>query len=100
MFYSKSIDEIKVNFFLNLLLDKMAGNALQEDNYIQAVLADTKALATGDKSFYTIDRDNYPIIAALHDHDPNYFRDLDIEHLTNEDYRKIHKLLLNQPEYA
>ncbi|MNY60630.1 hypothetical protein D3C86_1972100 [compost metagenome] len=100
MFYSKSIDEIKIGFFLSLLAHKIAGDAVQEEAYIEEIVSDVRALARSEKSFYEVDREGYPIVIALYDLDKDYFRDLDIHAMTTADYERMHKTLLNQPEFA
>lgn len=100
MFYSKTIDEIKINFFLNLLSHKIAGDAIKEDAYIEAIIADASALAREEKSFFEIDRDGYPIVVALYEHDKEYFKDVDVRTLGRSDFERMHKLLLNEPEFA
>ena len=100
MFYSKSIDEIKISFFLSLLAHKIAGDTIKEDAYIDSIVSDVRSLARGEKSFYEVDRDGYPIVITLYDLDKDYFRDLDIHALSRADFERMHKILLNQPEFA
>ncbi len=100
MFYSKSIDEIKIGFFLSLLAHKIAGEAVREEEYIQAIVSDARALARGERTFFEVDRDNYPIVVALYDLDKDHFRDLDVLNLNQQDYERMYKTLSNQPEFA
>lgn len=100
MLHSKSIDEVKVNFFLSLLSHKLAGNGIYEDDYLLKIISETHDLACGSKTFYSIDRDNYPIVTTLYSRDKEFFKQIDPSKVSTTDFRKIHQLLTNQPEYA
>jgi hypothetical protein len=53
------------------------------------VINDAHLLAIGEKDYFTINRDNYYVISFLVEADSDYFKQIDIDQLSNADYSRI-----------
>lgn len=95
MFYSRSIDETKIDLFLNLLERLAAGLPVVEKPAIDSVIRDAQGLAVGSKNFYDIDRDGYLVATNLFEGDKTFFAKLDIDNISSEDYKKIAEILMH-----
>lgn len=60
------------------------------------VIKETNSLINGEKDFYTIDRDGYPVIIYLKKSDPKFFEELDTNSLNTEHYEHISKMFEKQ----
>lgn len=98
MYYSHSLEDNKFDFFVSFL-----GYILKGDNrykaLVQPILKDAQDLANGNKDFYTIDRDTFPIVVYLVEKERDYFRGLNLETLSIDNYNHILQLV-NERELA
>lgn len=88
MLRSCSISNDKVEIFQLFLHRFLDGNSNYK-NSIDKVLAETHKFAKGEVSVYSIDRTNFDIILKLAKIDPEFFKNLDIDNIKEEDYKKI-----------
>ncbi|KYG84150.1 hypothetical protein AWW67_03290 [Roseivirga seohaensis] len=95
MFYSHTLESSKIGLFHLFLKSLIKGDdSYRED--VNNVIKETSSLLNGDKDFYTIDRDRYPIIVYLKKSDPDYFKHIDINSLNNKDYQYIIEIFERQ----
>jgi len=59
-------------------------------------LIETHKFANGESDVYSIDRANFDIILRLVKKAPEFFKDLDIENIREDDYKRI--LVLFEPD--
>ena len=88
MYHSHSYKDEAFDFFVTFLKNAIQGNASYQQ-LVLPVITDAHLLATGEKDYYTINRDNYSVITFLVETDTPYFKQLDINRLTNDDYSRI-----------
>jgi hypothetical protein len=88
MYHSHSYQDETFDFFVTFLKNAIQGDASYKQ-LVHPVITDAHLLATGEKDYYTINRDNYSVITFLVEADTPYFRQLDTNHLTNDDYTQI-----------
>jgi hypothetical protein len=88
MYHSHSYKDESINFFVTFLQNALQGNQSYQQ-LVLPVIRDAHFLALGEKDYYTINRDNYSIITFLVEADSDYFKKLDVDHLTQDDYSRI-----------
>lgn len=99
MLYSRTSEERKIDFFVSLLRHVING----DQAYVQLVnpiIADIHALSIGQKNYFTVDRDAYPVIVFLAHQNKNYFAGLDPDNLTLDNYQTINSMLQQQRTFA
>ncbi|WP_291914874.1 hypothetical protein [Chitinophaga sp. CB10] len=99
MFYSHSLEDNKFDFFVSFLIYIVKGD-LSYVNLVTPIIKDAHELANGQKDFYSIDRNNFPIIVHLVETEREYFRALNADHLTTDQYQHILNLVSQQREVA
>ncbi len=95
MYYSHSLEERKLDFFITFLGHLIGGNS-EYKNLVYPIIRDSHELATGGKNVYTIDRNSYPVIVHLVNRDSNFFKEINPDELSSEDYTKIFSLASQQ----
>ena len=95
MFYSHSHQEKAFNFFASFVRNAISGDTRYQ-TLIQPIILDAQSLAKKEKNYYGISRSDYDIIVFLADKDPLFFKDLDVSHLSSEDYSRILKMITEQ----
>ena len=88
MLHSRSIQNQKLSFFANMLEFVLNGSE-QYEPLLLSVINDAHELSNGTKNYYTIDRDEYPVIVHLVKTDKEYFKNLDISNLKLDNYQHI-----------
>ena len=99
MLHSRTPEDRKISFFISLLRHLIEGNE-EYAHFVNPVIADVRALSIGEKSYFTVDRDNYPIIVYLFDKDKEYFANLDLDNVTLGNYQDISSMLQQQRLFA
>lgn len=97
MLYSRSSEDEKFAFFSNFLEHILKG----KDEYmpfVQTVIKDAHDLVNGNKNYYTIDREDYPIIVFLAQENLPFFQNLDINQISTKDYKDILGMISKQRE--
>ncbi len=64
MYYSHSYQDETFEFFVAFLQNALKGIPMYKE-LVQPVIQDAHLLATGEKNYFTVNRDNYSIIAYL-----------------------------------
>lgn len=97
MLYSHSHQEKVFDFFASFIR-----NVLNDDiryiSMVQPVISDAKALVTGDKDHFGVNRKAYDVIVYLAQKDPEFFRALDTNQISADQYRHILELITAQQE--
>lgn len=93
MFYSRSIDEAKIDLFLSLISRIINGEVVKEKIFIDSILQDVHDLAVGTKNFYELNRDGYPVSMYLYDGDKEFFKNLTPDSISTDDYKKVLNIL-------
>jgi hypothetical protein len=95
MLYSHSNQEKAFDFFASFLRNVIAG----DDRYISLVeptISDAKSLASGEKDYYAINRDDFDVIVFLAEKDPDFMKQIDTHHLSVNDFERILSLIIGQ----
>lgn len=95
MLYSRTSEDRKIDFFVSQLRHLLNGESAYAQ-FVDPVIADIHALSVGEKNYFTIDRDSYPVIVYLAHNEKDYFANLDPENLTLDNYRAISQMLQQQ----
>ena len=96
MFHSHSIENEKFSLFVLFLNHLLHGDKKYEDP-VNDVLKEARALAKGEKDFYTIKRDTFPIVVYLSKQDKTFFEDLpNTTSFDNQVYSHVFSLLDKQ----
>lgn len=99
MLYSQTIEDRQISFFRSMLWHVLNGEQ-DYKNFVDPVVKDVIALVREQKNYFTVDRDAYHTIVFLAQKDPEFFRTLDIQQLTEEDYEHINRTLMGQRQLA
>lgn len=91
MLRSCSISNDKVEIFQLFIHRLLDGNSNYK-NSIDKVLFETQKFACGEANIYSIDRANFDIILKLNRIASDFFKNLDINNLKEDDYKNILKL--------
>lgn len=97
MYHSHSYKDESFGFFVSFLQMAIQGN-VNYQQLVDPVINDAHLLAIGKKDYYTINRDNYSVISYLVEADSDYFKQLDTDQLTNDDYSRILQYVNKQRE--
>lgn len=97
MLYSHSHQEKAFDFFASFIR-----NVLNEDSryvsMVQPVIRDAKSLVTGEKDHFAVNRKAYDVIVYLAQKDPEFFRALDTDQISIDQYKHILNLITAQQE--
>lgn len=88
MYYSISLNDKKFAFFINYLNNIISGSN-QYEEIVNPIISDAHELALGIKDYYTIDRYGFPLIVYLVEKEGDFFKNLDVGKLSNDEYRYI-----------
>ncbi|MBN8853032.1 MAG: hypothetical protein BGO55_14135 [Sphingobacteriales bacterium 50-39] len=88
MYHSHSYQDEAFDFFVTFLKNAIKGDVTYQQ-LVLPVITDAHLLATGEKDYFTINRDSYSVITFLVEADTPYFRQLNTNHLTTADYSQI-----------
>lgn len=88
MIYQPTTDEKKINLFIRFLKLFIGGTDVYK-SLILDVVVEAQELSIGNKNYYSIDRDNYPIIVGLAKNNQHFFAKLNTKMLTSQDYEHI-----------
>jgi len=99
MLCSYSIEDEKINVFSLFLENAISGNSSYQEE-VKKVIKEVKELCLGNKSIYTIDRNNFTIIQHLFYSDNEYFKNIDLEKINESDYKIIESKLRVKNEFA
>lgn len=94
MLHSRSIQNQKLSLFASMLESLINGNTHYEQ-LLFPVINDAYELSRGIKNYYTINRDEYPVIVYLVKNDKEYFQKLDIKNIKQDNYQHILSSLKN-----
>ncbi len=97
MLYSHSYQEKEFDFFASFVRNVLLGKE-QYRPIVQPVIVDAKSLVNNKKDYFEIDRKAYDLIVFLAEKAPDFFKDLNTEHVTNSEYQYILNLLTTHPE--
>lgn len=97
MLYSRTSKDEKLSFFSNFLEHIINGQS-QYVPIVETVIREAYDLANGKKTFYTINREDYPIITFLVEENQPFFKTIDLGHITQADYEDILKMVSKQRE--
>ncbi|UFH54818.1 hypothetical protein [Spirosoma sp. KNUC1025] len=96
MLYSWSSEDKKIT-----LLKSLLGSIVEGDEkfvpIVKPIISDVHALSQGSKSYYNIDRNNYRLIMSLYTKNKEFFRNINPEELTIDDYQDILDIISNRP---
>ncbi len=95
--HSHSYQEDAFDFFASFLQNIVNGNSLYKD-LVKPIITNAHLLAKGDLSYYDISRNGYTVITYLAEKEPEYFKNLDPDTLTNSQYSHILDLVTAQKE--
>ena len=99
MLYSQTIEDRQISFFRSMLWHVLNGEK-EYKSFSDPVVQDVTALVLGHKNYFTVDRDAYYTIVFLAQKDPEFFKTLDIQQLTEENYEHINRTLTGQRQLA
>ena len=88
MIYQTTTDEKKINLFIRFLKLFIDGNDVYK-SLILEVIVEAQELSIGNKNYYTIDRDIYPIIVGLVKNNQHFLEKINTKMLTSQDYEHI-----------
>lgn len=95
MLYSHSLESEKLNMFSLYLSVLLQGNNNYK-NEVDTVLKETHELTIGNKDFYSISRDYFPVILFLFREDPAFFQNHSFDLPSREVYSDVFKILQRQ----
>lgn len=95
MFYSHTLENNKLSLFYLFLKSLLKGDESYRKD-VDKVIRETTSLIKGEKDFYTIDRDGYPVIVYLKKSDSKFFEELDTSSLQKEHYEHITRIFEKQ----
>jgi hypothetical protein len=95
MFHSHSIQDNAFNYFASFLENAITGNKSYED-LVKPTIMDAHLLATGEKNYYNIGRDNFQVITYLVEKEKSYFAAINIDSMQLADYSHILNLVTSQ----
>ena len=99
MLCSYSIEDEKINVFSIFIENAINGNPSYKEE-VNKIIKEVQELCLGDKSIYTIDRNNFTIIQQLYFSDSNYFSRIDLEKINESDYKFIESKLRTRNEFV
>lgn len=97
MLYSHSYQERALDSFASFLRNVLAG----DDRYkplVEPVIKGTKSLVKHEIDYFGVDRSAYDIIVFLAETAPEFFKDINLENISKDDYDFILKLITAQRE--
>jgi len=95
MYYSHSLQDEKFDFFASFLRESISGNNSYKPQ-IDTIIRDAHRYANGIIDIYSVDRSGFPIIVYLVKVAKDYFNNINIDNLTEENYKHILSLITKQ----
>lgn len=95
MYHSYSYQDEAFDFFVTFLNNTLEGNESYK-SLVNPIINEAHLLAKGEKDYYSINRNNYSIITYLAENDKDFFSSLNINRLSEENYRHILEIANSQ----
>lgn len=95
MFHSYTRQEMALDLF-NSLLNRVIKGEHRYEKFVRPAIEEAHQLASGEKNFYSISRDNFDVIVFLYDSDKEYLEKIDVSNINLETYQHIEKMMSNQ----
>jgi hypothetical protein len=94
MFYAKSNPKQKIEIYLTLL-DKSLheGSTSNYWNFFVNAFSNAHLLASGKKTYYDVDRKMYDIVKVLVQSNPSFFRDLDVNTISDKTFINVRNFI-------
>ena len=99
MYHSHSLQDNAFNYFASFLENAIIGSKPYE-NLVKPIIEEAHLLATGERNYYTISRDNFQVITFLVEREHPFFANLNMENITTTDYSYILDLVTAQRDIA
>ncbi|MCB9341949.1 MAG: hypothetical protein H6577_27795 [Lewinellaceae bacterium] len=99
MLYSRTLEDSKFDYFKSFLSYVVLGD-LSYEKLVRPIIKDAHDLSTGEKNFYSINRNTFPVIVYLVEQDKSFFEKINPDNLTQSNYQHILKLVSHQREIA
>jgi hypothetical protein len=97
MYHSHSYQDEAFGVFVSFLRNVINGDQKYAE-LILPIITDAHELATGEKTYFTINRDNYTIITFLVESSKDYFQTLNTGNIIKSDYQRILEVVSSQRE--
>jgi hypothetical protein len=97
MLYSHSHQEKAFDFFASFIRNVL-DNDVRYESMVLPVIKDAKSLASHEKDHFAVNRTSYDVIVYLAEKDPDFFKHLNTEHISKDEYQHILSLLTAQQE--
>lgn len=95
MLYSHSHQEKAFDFFASFLRNAIAGNSNYK-SLLEPIIADAKSLVKKEKDYFGISRNAFDVIVFLAQKDPDFFTNINVNELSEEQYKHILELITSQ----
>lgn len=95
MFHSHSHNEEVFGIFTAFLQNAIEGKDAYK-SIVNPIIQDAHSLAIGEKDFYKINRSNFPVIVYLVEKEHEYFRIIQPNNITKDNYTHILDLVTQQ----
>ncbi len=92
MFFSHKIEDEKFILF-SLFINNILNGKKEFSSKVDFVVKEAKALITGEKDYYSINRDNYPITVFLSRNADSFLQTINPDTLTDQDYKKLLEII-------
>lgn len=95
MFYSHKLEEESFLLF-TLFINNILQGKNDYSSKVNSVIKEAKDLAKGEKDFYSLDKDNYPITVFLSKNAKEYLQRINPDSLSDHDYEQLLQIVENQ----
>ena len=68
--------------------------------YVNSVIEESRSLVTGDKTIHDLDKDTFPIVIYLAEHDADFLRGVETTSINHNDYVHVRKVLNEDKVFA
>jgi len=89
MYFAQNNTRNQFELYLSFLGEIVDHNNQNYKAFFQGILRDTRALSTGEINYSNLSAEHFDIISVLSEKHKDYFRDIDVDHLTTENFNQI-----------
>lgn len=99
MYYSHSFQDETFDFFASFLREAIAGNVNYRE-LVEPIIQDVYYFVNGQRSIYNISRSNFDVVVYLAQNDSEYFKGINPDDISQNDYNHILNVISSQREVA
>lgn len=89
MYFAQNNTRTQFELYLTFLAEVVDNNSEAYKTFFQNIISEVRGLCIGQLTYSNLSREHFDIIAILANNHPEFFREIDVNNITLENYQQL-----------